>query len=260
MTLSRHIAYLEAQGITPLMLRVPLDGALPSSLWSSYSSDDSDAAVTARDSVVVADAVTGGDLSAQLQADASTAIQSAVAEFASVKTADLREDLLQSKTQPVAPAVVAESTPAPVVNFNIGVYVADSLLIIDALPPVAQRRSQQQLLANIAQAMLARSLQGQFLDINWPLKDHRQLDHSDKAALSFIETWLEALAARQQTRFVLLCGELAQQWFLPAINTLNLPWQHTASAVEMLDKPALKAESWRQIRPFQSLVAARHAP
>jgi hypothetical protein len=142
------------------------------------------------------------------------------------------------------------------VSFNFAIASAGALVLIDEIQPKSNRRQQQQLLNNIAQALATTNQPVQFDDLNWPLKDSRSLDHSEKGALDFIQTWAESLTTRQHARFVVLFGESAKHWFSQALDELHLPCVVVPTTTEMLEQGEKKAECWRLIRAYQALVSA----
>jgi hypothetical protein len=259
MNLSRHLVYLEAQGGTPLMLRMPVDGALPSVIWPNNAQQNSEQDLY-ESSGIVAETI-----NEKTVVDNHTA---PVKEAIATVTAELRNNLSHSAdaknaTEKTSPAsiVQAAQVESQSVSFNFAIATAGALVLIDEIQPKSNRRQQQQLLNNIAQALSvanqpSNNLSVQFLDLNWPLKDHRALDHSDKGAFSFIQTWAESLTTRQHARFVVLLGETAKHWFSQALDELHLPCVVVPSTADMLEHGEKKAECWRLIRAYQALVSA----
>ena len=257
MNLSRHLVYLEAQGIAPLMLRMPVDGALPSVIWPTTAEYDQFESQTQS---VISEVV-----------NENTAVDNQaapVSEAIATVTAELRNNLSRSaetakSSEKKSPDTIAQTTQAESqsVSFNFAIASVGALVLIDEIQPKSSRRQQQQLLNNIAQSLFvanqsANNLSVQFIDLNWPLKDHRALDHSDKGAFSFIQTWAESLTTRQHARFVVLFGETAKHWFSQALDELHLPYVVVPTTSDMLEHGEKKAECWRLIRAYQALVSA----
>jgi hypothetical protein len=245
MTLRRHLAYLEAQGITPLMLREPVSGALPTPQWFDYS-DSSAEALFENSSITVA---TPTSSAPQNQISQKPRIEIPVIEMRSEKQIEKPAEKHLEKP----PAVSVEKLSA---TFNLSILPVGSLVLIDEMQAKGNRRLHQQLLCNIAQGLLSAPVHSNFLELNWPLNDHRGLDHSETSALSFIQVWLESVTTRQQTRLVVLFGDVAKQWFLEALTALQLPFIVVPSSWAMLEHTEQKAECWRLIRAYQSLVSA----
>jgi hypothetical protein len=240
-TLHRHLVYLEAQGVTPLLLRMPLEGALPAKSWFDEVQPlpIPDVMLEENHDNLQPTAEHSQNISEQLL---DTLVSDSLANKA--VSGPSEKIIMQS----------SENNSA-VANFNFSVFITGHLLLIDEQAKV-DRRAQQILLNNIAQSLFDRAVQGQFIDLNWPIKDHRSLDNSRNSAQMFIHTWIESLVARQHIRFIVLLGDSPKEWFHAILDELHLPKVSVAASIEMLENIDKKSECWRLIRSYQALVSS----
>lgn len=247
-TLQRHVVYLEAQGITPLMLREPVVGALPSVDFLPFDNDDGEQDIQQQSSSPHGEySVTAV---AEIVADAVDTV--VITPAKATRAADSSIDNAKTTNK-------ENNKDKKIATFNFTVLTAGSLLVIDEIQSHIDRKQSQQLINNMAAALLSKVVQPTFLDLNWPLKDHHALDHSEEAARSFIHSWLEPLVIRQQIRLIILMGDAAKNWFSAAVDELHLPVVVVSSVADMLLHNEKKADCWRLVRPYQSLVSTASA-
>jgi hypothetical protein len=245
----RRMAYLDALGIDSYISRSQLPGAAMTRRLAIISQRPR--AVTA---------VTG---------DAPTRATSSLLDQPSARrTRDESDTDARNERARPQPASESSQRGAAAPRFSLTAIIAGDWLWLEELAGMPLTREQVQLVQSMAQALLLSRQAGDdattsvvrpgairpdaarpdVTQFDWPIHTNSQLDLSDEAAQASVAGFVSRRIEQYGCRGLVLLGQ-ACALRVPMLE-LGIPVVSTASSAELLARPELKRQVWRDLQPL----------
>ena len=242
----RRMAYLDALGVDTYVSRAQLPGA----------------AVTRRLAIVAPLTDTDHEQAGVLAGTPSTPVPSLRDSQAEEKVSARPRSTAPGKAStPARPRPQQRGESAP--RFSLAAIVAGDWLWLEALPDMPLATEQVWLVRAMAQALAScaahnldaeavasrpDAVQTDVAQFDWPIHTNQQLDLGEEAARAAVAGFVGRKLQQHQCRGVILLGKTCGKW-VPQ-GQLEVHSVTTISSAEILARPSLKREAWRDLLPL----------